>query len=379
MTFPARVSVAACLMAGTAALAGCSSDGSASDPQSAGSASTECTNSQQVAAWDLDRRLGQLLMGAVYADAGETALNTAVRQIAKGKVGGINILGTSSYSYSNNELAEAVDAGGQVPPFLAVDEEGGRVQRLADELGYQPSAREMAATMSPAQVQEHAKKIGKAMSRLSLNMDLAPVVDVSSQADYEVIGDRSFGDDAKTVTEYAGAFAEGLREAGIIPVLKHFPGLGSGSGNTDFEAASTPPLKKLEKQDLKPYESLLTESPVAVMTTNAVVPGLTEGTPASLSPATYQLLREKYGFDGVVMTDSLSAAAVTEGRSIEEAVTQAIVAGADIALWDQLAEAKSVHKELSKAVASGKLSEDQVNASVTRVLDLKGVDLCEGR
>ena len=379
MTFPARVSVAACLMAGTAALAGCSSDGSASDPQSAGSASTECTNSQQVAAWDLDRRLGQLLMGAVYADAGETALNTAVRQIAKGKVGGINILGTSSYSYSNNELAEAVDAGGQVPPFLAVDEEGGRVQRLADELGYQPSAREMAATMSPAQVQEHAKKIGKAMSRLSLNMDLAPVVDVSSQADYEVIGDRSFGDDAKTVTEYAGAFAEGLREAGIIPVLKHFPGLGSGSGNTDFEAASTPPLKKLEKQDLKPYESLLTESPVAVMTTNAVVPGLTEGTPASLSPATYQLLREKYGFDGVVMTDSLSAAAVTEGRSIEEAVTQAIVAGADIALWDQLAESKSVHKELSKAVASGKLSEDQVNASVTRVLDLKGVDLCEGR
>ena len=379
MTFPARVSVAACLMAGTAALAGCSSGGSASDPQSAGSASAECTNSQQVAAWDLDRRLGQLLMGAVYADAGETALNTAVRQIAKGKVGGINILGTSSYSYSNNELAEAVDAGGQVPPFLAVDEEGGRVQRLADELGYQPSAREMAATMSPAQVQEHAKKIGKAMSRLSLNMDLAPVVDVSSQADYEVIGDRSFGDDAKTVTEYAGAFAEGLREAGIIPVLKHFPGLGSGSGNTDFEAASTPPLKKLEKQDLKPYESLLTESPVAVMTTNAVVPGLTEGTPASLSPATYQLLREKYGFDGVVMTDSLSAAAVTEGRSIEEAVTQAIVAGADNALWDQLAESKSVHKELSKAVSSGKLSEDQVNASVTRVLDLKGVDLCEGR
>jgi len=79
------------------------------------------------------------------------------------------------------------------------------------------------------------------------------------------------------------------------------------------------------------------------------------------------------------MTDSLSAAAVTEGRSIEEAVTQAIVAGADIALWDQLAESKSVHKELSKAVSSGKLSEDQVNASVTRVLDLKGVDLCEGR
>lgn len=80
-----------------------------------------------------------MLMGAVYADAGESAINAAVRAVAKGEVGGVNVLGESTYSYTNNELAQAVDAGGQIPPFLAVDEEGGRVQRLTDEVGYLPA------------------------------------------------------------------------------------------------------------------------------------------------------------------------------------------------------------------------------------------------
>lgn len=375
------LSVAALVVSGAVALTGCSQGGGAgSDPNTEqGAQNAECSNVQQVARWELDRRLAQLLMGAVYSDAGETAINSAVKAIAKGQVGGVNILGESSYAYSNNELAQAVDAGGEVPPFLAVDEEGGRVQRLADEIGYVPSAREMADTMTPEQVKREAQRIGKAMTRLSLNMDLAPVVDVSDQAEYEVIGDRSFSNDPQTVTKYAGAFAEGLQEQNVIPVLKHFPGLGSGSGNTDFESATTPPLRKLEQKDLIPYETLLQQTPVAVMLTNAKVPGLTAGKPASLSPATYQLLREQYGFLGVIMTDSLSAAAVQDNTDTAGAVTKAIVAGADIALWDRLSDAKQIHKRLNRAVKSGDLTEERINESVSRVLDLKGVDLCAGR
>ncbi len=372
----------ALLAVGALGLAACSTGGgAASDPNAASQGATDqgCTNLEQVQRWELDRRLGQMLMGAVYADAGESAINAAVRAVAKGEVGGVNVLGESTYSYTNNELAQAVDAGGQIPPFLAVDEEGGRVQRLTDEVGYLPSAREMAATMTPDQVQKQAQEIGRAMTKLSLNMNLAPVVDVSSQSDDEVIGDRSFSDDPQTVTKYAGAFANGLRQENVIPVLKHFPGLGTGSGNTDFEDATTAPLDKLKKTDLVPYESLLLDTPVAVMTTNASVPGLTDKKPASVSPATYQLLRDDYGFTGVVMTDSLSAAATLDGSDIETAVTDAIVAGADIALWDQLSETKKVMQSLKRAVAKGKLSEERVNESVTRILDLKGVDLCEGR
>ncbi len=380
MSSRARVSLVAGVLAGATVLAGCSSQGSgdATDPSTSAS-SSDCTNLQQVQRWDLDRRLGQMLMGAVYADAGETAIRAAVNQIAKGNVGGVNVLGESTYSYSNNELAQAVDAGGQVPPFLAVDEEGGRVQRLTDEVGYLPSAREMADTMSPAQVQKTAEKIGRAMKRLSLNMDLAPVVDISNEYPDAVIGDRSFSGNPQTVTEYAGAFADGLREKDVIPVLKHFPGLGRGSGNTDYESATTPPLKQLQKKDLKPYETLLQDSPVAVMTTNAAVPGLTGGKPASLTPATYALLRDDYGFAGVVMTDSLSAAAVSQGQNIGHAVAKALIAGADVALWDQLSQQKAVHRQLRKAVKAGKLTEDQINTSVVRIMDLKGVNLCEGR
>ncbi len=375
------LSIAAVVVSGTVALAGCSSGGGAqSDPNSSqGAANADCSNLQQVARWDLDRRLAQLLMGAVYSDSGETAINAAVKAIAKGQVGGVNFLGESSYAYSNNELAQAVDAGGEVPPFLAVDEEGGRVQRLGDEVGYVPSAREMAATMSPDEVRQEARRIGKAMKKLSLNMDLAPVVDVSDQAEYEVIGDRSFSDNPQTVTKYAGAFAEGLQDQNIIPVLKHFPGLGSGSGNTDFESATTPPLRKLERKDLIPYETLLQQTPVAVMLTNAKVPGLTAGKPASLSPATYELLRNQYGFQGVVMTDSLSAAAVQDNTDTAGAVAKAIVAGADIALWDRLSDVKQIHKRLNRAVKSGDLAEERINESVNRVLELKGVDLCTGR
>lgn len=337
-----------------------------------------CTNAQQVASWPMKRRLGQMMMGAVLGEGGDEAIDTAVRSIAKGQVGGVNFLGSTSDPYDNKQLARAVDAGGQVPPFLAVDQEGGRVQRLAEITGFIDSPREMAKSKSPEQVQRLARRIGRIMSKHYLNMNLAPVVDVSDQPADAVIGNRSFSNNPQVVVKYAGAFAAGLRESGVIPVLKHFPGLGSGSGNTDFESAKTPRLAKLERRDLVPYESLLADEPVAVMVTNAKVPDLTDGRPASVSKATYALLREHFGYDGVIMTDSLSAAAVS-GAGIDTAVRRAIVAGADIALWDDLTSAPDIRDALMRAVRSGKLPEEQVNASVTRILDLKQVDLCAGR
>ena len=162
-------------------------------------------------------------------------------------------------------------------------------------------------------------------------------------------------------------------------MAKHFPGLGDGSGNTDFQTATTPRLYDLRKKDLIPYETILKNEPIGVMTTNATVPGLSNGKPASLSAATYRLLREDYGFNGVAITDSLSAAAIQADRSLSLAVRQALIAGADIALWDSLSEAKQIRKNLVTAVKRGLLPEQQVNESVERILALKGVDLCFGR
>jgi beta-N-acetylhexosaminidase len=315
-------------------------------------------------------------MGGVTTHYGQVALSDAIDGVARGYVGSVNFLGTYSGLYADGQLALVNEASGDIPPFLAADEEGGRVQRLEDTIGYVPSAREMANTMTPAEVKKEARRIGQQMSALSLNMNLAPVVDVSSQSTYEVIGDRSYGDTPAQVTRYAGAFAEGMRQAGIVPVLKHFPGLGTGTGNTDEESAQTAPLDQLRKTEFLPYQTLLKESPVAVMTTNAVVPGLSQGEPASLASPTYKLLREEFDFDGVIMTDSLSALAILNNRSLAEAVEQAIVAGADMAIWDEMRQAQELQQTLTKAVRQDRLPEAQVNKSVERVLALKGVDLC---
>jgi len=214
------------------------------------------------------------------------------------------------------------------------------------------------------------------MAELGLNMDLAPVADVSDQADDTVIGDRAFSDDPAVVAEYAGAYADGLRSAGIIPVLKHFPGIGSASGNTDFEPATSPPLSELQQRDLLPYETLLEDEPVAVMMGTAVVPDLTDGEPAGLSPAAVDLLRTQFGFDGVVMTDSLSGAAVESLYSLPEAAELALVAGVDMVLWDSAGEIQDIVDRLTQAVDEGRLSEQRVNESFARVLALKQIDAC---
>lgn len=299
-------------------------------------------------------------------------MDQAVQALKDGSVGGVNFLGSDASTFATDDLADLVDASGDLPPLLAVDEEGGRVQRLSSIVGTTPSAREMSATMTPKQVRSEGRKIGTAMRKLSLNMDLAPVVDVGTQA----IGDRSFSDDPDVVTKYAGAFAVGLRDAEVIPTLKHFPGLGSATGNTDFGAATTPPLSELRKSDLKPYEALLDDEPVTVMFANAVVPGLTKGAPASLSREAYELLRDDLDFNGVAITDSLSAVAIANDNTVPEAVEKAIAAGADIALWDDLAQADAARKRLKSAVRKGRLSEERINEAVTRIVALKGADLC---
>ena len=367
----------------TVALAGCSTGSGSSDQADAGGdssgAAEGCSQTQAISEWPIGRRVTQMLMGGVSTENGESAVDAAIESVAKGRVGGVNFLGNNASVYADNQLAQAVDAGGSVPPFLAVDQEGGRVQRLIDITGYLPSAREMGQTMTPAEVKKEARAIGRTMAKLSLNMNLAPVVDVSDQDSNAVIGDRSFSDDPEKVTVFADAFADGLQQSDVVPVVKHFPGLGDGSGNTDFQSATTPRLSDLRNKDLIPYETVLKNEPIAVMTTNAAVPGLTSGKPASISAATYRLLREDYGFDGVVMTDSLSAASIQADRSLSLAVRQALIAGADIALWDSLGEAKQIRKNLTTAVKRGLLPEQQVNDSVARILALKGVDLCIGR
>jgi beta-N-acetylhexosaminidase len=336
--------------------------------------SAPCDSQAMIASWPLEQRLAQLLMVGVDAQGG----NEAEALVTRYGVGGVFVGGQATGIFVDGSLARLATVA-PVPPLVAVDEEGGRVQRIDQLAGPIPSARAMAQTMTPAQVREIAAQRGRALRDAGVTMDLAPVVDVSSQGSGQVIGDRSFGDDPGIVSEYAGAFASGLRDAGIVPVLKHFPGHGHATGDSHRQATVTPPLADLEASDLIPYRNLLGAPPIGIMTGHLDVPGLTApDKPASVSAnAVRELLRAKLGYDGFVITDDLSEmAAVRQTYSVPEATLRALAAGNDMALLVSNAHVPDLLSFLADAVAAHQLDEAQVNRSVQRVLTVKAFDPC---
>jgi len=317
-------------------------------------------------------KLAQLLMVGVTGAADARAV------VDSQHVGGIFIGSWTDLSMlTDGSLTDIAASAGPLPLAVSVDEEGGRVSRLAGLIGSQPSPRELAASHTPEEVYGIALARGQAMKKLGITIDFAPVVDVTNAPDDTVIGDRSFGADPTAVTDFAGAYARGLRDAGLLPVLKHFPGHGHGSGDTHTGSVVTPPIADLQTNDLIPYRTLTTQAPVGVMVGHIQVPGLTGSDPASLSPAAYALLRSgDYGgpgFNGPVFTDDLSSMqAISDKMGVAEAALRGLQAGADTALWVTTDEVPAVLDRLENALAAGELTMSGVDASVLRMASVKG-------
>jgi beta-N-acetylhexosaminidase len=299
-----------------------------------------------------------------------TKATTLVRDA---QVGAVFVHDNAMALLSRNAIAPVVKAG-KVAPLVAVDDEGGRVQTIDPVAGDMPSARKMAATMTPQQVTDAAAKRGRYLRAAGVTMDFAPDADVTDAPDNTVIGDRSFSNDPATARKYAMAFAKGLASSGVLPVLKHFPGHGHGSGDSHKGTVTTPKLSDLEDDDLVPYQHIDEYGQVAVMLGHLDVPGLTDGKPASLSPAAYKLLRDKYDFDGLTVTDDLGAMrAISAQYDLPEAVLIAIKAGADMALWSSGDRASEVLDRLVQAQDSGELDEGRAKDAEEHVLAAKGL------
>jgi len=317
-------------------------------------------------------KLAQLLMVGVRDGADARAV------VSNFSVGGIMIGSWTDLSMLTDGTVNEIANIGPLPLAVSVDEEGGRVSRLAPLIGAIPPARTLAQTKTADEVYQIALDRGRQMRGLGITVDFAPVVDVSDQGANTVIGDRSFSNDPATVTAYAGAFARGLRDAGVLPVLKHFPGHGSGSGDSHTAGVvSTPPLDQLMTSDLVPYRTLIGEGAVGVMMGHLEVPGLTGNTPASLSPAAVNLLRSGGyggpGFNGPVFSDDLSSMAAINSRyGVAEAVLRALQAGTDVALWITTDEVPAVLDRLESAVSGGELAMPAVEGSVLRMAGIKG-------
>ncbi|MFI5714704.1 glycoside hydrolase family 3 N-terminal domain-containing protein [Nocardia sp. NPDC051750] len=318
-------------------------------------------------------KLAQLLT------VGVTGTEDALAVVRDHQVGGIFVGSWTDLSMLSDGGLQQVTAAAKVPLMVTTDEEGGRVSRLGDLIGTAPSARVTAETMTADEFYDATLERARAMRDLGITVDFAPDIDVSSQPDDSVIGDRSFSDDPAVVTEYADAYIRAMNEVGLGTVLKHFPGHGAGTGDSHLGAVQVAPLPELMDRDLVPFRELI-DSGSAVMVGHLDVPGLTTpGVPASISPEVMSLLREGSGYgaapyDGVIFTDDLSGmAAITNRLSIEEAVEATLVAGADNALWISTDAVGQVLDQLEDAVAAGRLPMDRVDASVLRMADYKRV------
>ena len=387
-----RVAVMAASL--VAASSGCGGSHDAGRPDSPGAAPTAssgrpitrpspgdgCSAAAVFGTWSLERRAAQLVV--VPAEEADVL---AVRPLVAAGAGGIILFGSDApLALAANLAALRRTAPNGLPPLVMTDEEGGQVQRMANLVGNLPWPRTMAATMTVAQTRALAERVGRRMRAIGVTMDLAPVLDLSDGPGPDTAnpdGRRSFSIHESIATAYGLAFAQGLQEGGVIPVVKHFPGLGQASHNTDFGPATVPPLSVLKAEALRPFEAAITAGLPAVMVGNVSIPGLTGSVPASLSaPAMTGLLRHRLGFRGLVLTDSLSALAVHDaGYSVPRAAARAIEAGADMVLFntaDPEVTMNEVIAAIVSAVTSGRLPTARLDDAVQHVLSAKNVSLC---
>ena len=331
-------------------------------------ASTTTTTVATAPRWTEDRLLSQLIMVA----ANITAPTVALSDVRNG-IGGVVFLGQPPASARNQIVSglRNLTASAMVPLFLATDEEGGGVQRLANVAGSLPWPREMAAWWGPATITAKVRSVASAMASLGITMDLGPVADTAAASNsIDVENLRSFSENGSVASRDVRAFLTGLSAGHLLSVVKHFPGLGHANGNTNTQVASDPPLAALQNPDLLPFRNAIAAGVPAIMMSNVVVPDW-GGAPASINPAAYAYLRF-LGFSGVIVTDSLGAGAITgHGASQAGAAVSAICAGADMAMLNNASLYAPTLAGLRSAVAHGTLSMSRVVSSVNRLLVAK--------
>lgn len=264
----------------------------------------------------------------------------------------------------------------EVPPLLAVDEEGGAVSRVGSnpDMGA-TSFGDMAGygdTGDTNKAHEIGKIIGTDLRKLGFNVDFAPVADVLTNPDNTAIGRRAFSSDPAVAADMVEAVVGGMNESGCICTLKHFPGQGDADADTHDGPASTDrTLEEMESCEFLPFQAGIEAGAPMVMVGHLSVPALTGGdTPASLSAEVItETLRGRLGFKGVVVTDALDMDAVAEHYDAAEAVVAALEAGADLLLMPE--DLDEAVQGVLDAVDDGKLSEDRIGESVARILAMK--------
>jgi len=333
---------------------------------------------------ELAAAVGQLLLVGFYgASRSSPSARLLARQAHRGQVGTVFFVHQNVGSLAQVKGLLDLFRDGDAAPLLAIDHEGGIVQRLTDAHGMSrlPAARDVAANLSPDEARTLYAQAGGELAALGFDINLGPVVDVDAP-DNPAIGafGRAYGTEPDRITAYAQAFLAGFSAAGILCAAKHFPGHGlavsdSHEGAADISATWT-------EAELEPFARLIASPaapppPLVMMGHLRLDPVAPDGRPATISPPIVTgLLRERLGYQGVVVTDDLDMKAVSDLMGRKEAVVHAIAAGCDLLMvknlfgYDPLLPQRAVGW-VRDAIARGELSDAQVMAAAQRVRSLR--------
>lgn len=328
-----------------------------------------------------DEKLGQLFIVALYTNKGENHIDE-VRNIVKNEqIGGLILMQDNAERHI--KLLNEFQAMSKVPMLVGMDAEWGVYQRVVGAYKF-PWAITLGAIQDKSHIYKMSAKIAEDCKLLGVNWDFAPVVDVNTNSKNPIIGNRSFGSDVRNVSNSALAYSNGLQDNRILAAIKHFP----GHGDTDVDSHLDLPLvkhslKRLEKIELAPFKTLMDKGIGGVMVAHLFVPSLEkrDGVPASVSKAIVtDLLKEKLGYKGLIITDALNMGAVANKYKAGELDAMAFQAGNDIMLFSQaVSEGK---KAIQKMLDNQEISQSRVEESVKKILLTKyflGLDRYENR
>ena len=329
---------------------------------------------EQLSEMTIEEKIGQML---IVSDTTTTLDEDLLNNLNTVKPGGFILFSDNIKSYEQTKkLIEDINNTSDIPMFISIDQEGGRVLRikkLSDaKVTNIPSMYHLGLTKDTKLSYEVGKVVGEELRVFGINMNFAPVLDIYSNKENTVIGDRSFGTTSDLVSKMALSFAEGQESTGIISVYKHFP----GHGNTSEDSHYTLPVitktkEELMNLELKPFIEAINNGADVIMIGHLAVPSITkDDTSASLSKEIItDLLKNKLGYNGLVITDALNMDALTNEYTEEEIYINAINAGVDILLMPDF-DSETI-EIITNAIANGTIAIEEIDNSVEKILELK--------
>ncbi|HEX9134182.1 MAG TPA: glycoside hydrolase family 3 N-terminal domain-containing protein, partial [Ktedonobacteraceae bacterium] len=323
----------------------------------------------------LDQKLGQMMIVQFVGPTYSLDISTMISQYHVGAVLLFTVNNNIADKAQLKGLIQQMQSNSSIPMVVAIDQEGGTVDRLKALDGPRPPAADIGATNDTSKAMAAGNQDAQDLASYGFNLNLAPVVDVTNVYNPQLY-DRTYGNNAALVAKMAQAYLQGLQQSGkVLGTLKHFPGLGDVGVDPHNGVPNLYRSKSdLEAIDWAPYRAIIQQGDVhAIMVTHEIVHAIDSSLPSSLSSKVVTgILRDDLGFQGVIMTDSLTMEGITAYYTEAQAAAVAVEAGSDLLMGAATpADVASMIVGIKQAIASGEISQQRIDDSVSRILMLK--------